>query len=252
MAYLPEIRNFFVEVAKGNVAGHTPFHFMGERDSIGNVATGTDVWQGVATTIPLPSSSGEQMTLVSTSVNDTAAGTGMRTVTVDYLDAAGNPQMEVVTLNGTTPVNTAATNIRFVQSLSSASVGTGGVAVGDVTIYKVGDAATVYCKVAAGGNMSLSAIRMVPNGKTLYLTDVLMSSSGGKRVVLRLRTTSDMDGNLKPGIYMFKASVNLTDSSAVIDGQPPLKVPGLAVIKVSAWTDTAGASASVHACGFLV
>ena len=57
------------------------------------------------------------MSLVSTSVLDTAAGTGMRSVDIHYLDASGNAQSLVVALNGTTPVNIPTVLFRYINAI---------------------------------------------------------------------------------------------------------------------------------------
>lgn len=62
------------------------------------------------------------MEVVSNSANDTAAGTGARTVVVQYLDANYAVVNETVTLNGTTPVALSSTAI----SVNSAYVATAG------------------------------------------------------------------------------------------------------------------------------
>lgn len=77
-----------------------------------------------------------QRSIASASANDTAAGTGARSVRITYFDGAGNgPLTETVTLNGTTPVNTVATNIRFIESMVVLTVGTGGTNAGVITLY---------------------------------------------------------------------------------------------------------------------
>src|SRR4030066_991530 len=88
-------------IARGLIPGHVKLRTFGQRTGLSIVATGDDIWEGTATTIPIPAAAGEQMTIVSTSVNDTAAGTGIQSVDVMYLDASGNVQIEVVALSGT-------------------------------------------------------------------------------------------------------------------------------------------------------
>jgi len=77
-----------------------------------------------------------QRSFASSSANDASAGTGARTVKVTYFDSTGaGPFTETVTLNGTTPVNTVATNIRFIESLEVVTAGALGSNAGTVTLY---------------------------------------------------------------------------------------------------------------------
>jgi len=71
--------------------------------------------------------------VLSSSVLDTSAGTGARTINVMGLDANYVLQSEIVTLNGVTPVNTVNTFIR-VHSASIQTAGSGGVNAGTITV----------------------------------------------------------------------------------------------------------------------
>lgn len=77
-----------------------------------------------------------QRSLASANANDSAAGTGARTVRITYYDNVGaGPFTEVVTLNGTTPVNTVATTIRFIESMEVVTAGALGANAGVITLY---------------------------------------------------------------------------------------------------------------------
>lgn len=230
------------DMARGlwpNVSGLRGF---GERSSMGTTASGEDIWRGTATTIPTPPSAGEQMTVVSTSANDAAAGTGTRTVLLDYIDASGDPQTEAITMNGTTGVDTVATDIRFVQKIYSTTVGSGGgVSAGVISIHKTGAASTIYSLIDAGGNMSLVPHRMVPAGKLLVITSWHCTESKDKRVAFRLRATAE-DGVMRPGVFIFKDSMYL--AKAALAARVAFSLPALSIIKVSGWGDIAGGEAS--------
>lgn len=223
---------------------------FGERQAIGTTSTMVDVWQGTADTIPLPSAAGEQMYLVSTSANDTAAGTGARQVHIHYLNASGVDSFETVTLNGVTPVATNATDIRFVDSLHTWTVGSSGVAEGTITIYKSGAPTTVYNQVNAGGNMSLTCHTMVPAGKNFFMTSWDISATDNKPILARLRATSHF-GVLLSGIFLFQDTVSLQNSTMYNPFEVPRKFPSLAVIKVSTLSTATGGTATASFSGWL-
>ena len=83
---------YLYDIAEGNVPDHDYFRGFGERIAVAVVATGVDIWRGVANAIPIPAAAGEQLEVISTSGNDDGApvGSGVRTVEVHYLDAAGD------------------------------------------------------------------------------------------------------------------------------------------------------------------
>src|SRR3990167_7119081 len=239
---MPHFVPYETAIGVGKVTGHSKFRGYGERLTCSTSVTGDDIWNGVATTIPLPDqTTGEQMTLVSTSIQDDSAGTGVRTIDVHYVDIAGDEQHEIIALDGTTPVSTVAADIRFVQAIHGESWGTGLVAAGDIVIYRFGDATRVYNKISAGVNVSLSTARMVPAGKTAYIKNVSCSGASNKSMSIRLRITSTHEDTLITDYaYQIKDSFFLQNSGSVKDFACPLTAPALSVIKMTAWSIQAG------------
>ncbi len=246
-----------LEIAKGNVAGHAIMVALGERENMGTTATGEDIWRGNELsgspddeTMATPDPAGEQMTVISEDAQDTSAGTGVRTLRIHYLDASGDEQTEDVTMNGTTGVNTAASDIRFVNDMYSLTVGSNGVAEDHIKIYETADATHVYNMIAQGGNKSLVPHRMVPSGKTLILKGWHAEEAQNKRCAFRIRST-DMAGVLLTGVFCFKGVAYMKQSSS---GELALNqiVPALSIVKVSAWPDQASSEASCGWWGVLV
>lgn len=234
-------RNFTVgysyldAVGAGEVSGACQFNSYGAADlSAGN---GHDVWEGPTTTQPIPPDGGIQMQLVSSSAQDSAAGTGIRTVNLHLVLEDGSEYEEVVTLNGVTPVNTVKTDIRWCNRMHAATVGSTGSAVGDVTMESVGGA-TVYHQISATGNQTLSCAKMVPGGKVLYINSFAASQSATTKTSIRLRSTSD-NGDLYPGVFLFKSAINLRQSAQTIPFSPPISIPAMAIVKVSNWSEGA-------------
>jgi len=213
--------DYLTMIGTEKITGHSHFRTFGQRVGLSTAATGDDVWEGTATTIPIPAAAGEQMTIVSTSVNDTAAGTGVQSVDVMYLDASGNVQTEVVALSGTTPVNTVATNIRFIHAFHAEMNGTGGMADGTISIYCTGDATRVYSVITPGGSRALTCAMMVPAGKTFYCTSFCTSGASGKPLSVRFRATCTEESVLT-GFFLYKDVAFIQDSSHVHDFTIPL------------------------------
>lgn len=248
-----------IEVLRGAVLGHDMLGGLGERESIGTTAAGEDMWRGNEltpaptshTTIPTPAAAGEQMTVVSESQADNGTtATGILTVLIHYLDAAGDAQIETVTLDGTTPVDTVATDMRFIQAIHSATVGSGGVADGHIKIYKTGTVGLVYSMIAAGGNMSLVPHRMVPLGKSCYVRGWHATEAQGKRVAFRLRSTDHL-GTLFPGVFIFK-DVAYLKQAASPHMVVAFKAPALSIIKVTGWAIAINGEGSCAWRGVLV
>ena len=168
----PNIYQYQLAVAQGKISGAQPLAVAGKRVAAG-AETNTLVWADGSIYFPAV---GVQPTIVSTSANDAAAGTGIRTVHVHYLDNSLNEQVEVVTMNGVTPVTLAATNVRFVQYIHAETAGSGGVAAGTITCA---NGANTFNIISTSALTSQSSIRVVPAGKVIYVHALAGGSSSG-------------------------------------------------------------------------
>jgi hypothetical protein len=121
-----------------------------------------------------------QRSIASASANDTAAGTGARTVKIEYFDQTGaGPFSETVTLNGTTYVNTVATNICFIEQIIVLTAGSTGSNVGILTLKAAtaGGGATIGT-IAATNNQTFWAHHYVPTGKICNITGISCGHNG--------------------------------------------------------------------------
>lgn len=215
-----------------------------------------DIWTGVAATIPIPPQpGGQQMQIQSSSASDTAAGTGIQTLMIHYLDSSGNDQTETKTMNGTTPVLTTATNIRFVNELHALTVGSNNGAVGTITITPAATPATVYNQIDPNNNIDLSSQFMVPAGKVLLIQSFTASggaAAGGKSADIRLRSTSD-DGLLLPtNVFVSVDNLLIFNSGVSKVYLEPVIVPPLGIVKCTAFGTAAGADVQASYQGILV
>lgn len=237
-----------------------PVEFFGAqavRLAVSTAANGDDIWSGTATTLPIPATAGVQMTVVSTSANDAAAGSGLRTLELHYLDATGTEQSEVLTLNGVAGVNTVATDIRFVNDLYAETSGGSGAA-GTITLYLTGAPATVYTQINIGHYKHSNSSKMVPKDKVLLIESYSVSggsSVGGKSAQVNLRSTSH-HGLLLPvspiAIWHKNAIVLVFNSGLEILFDTPILVPSFAIVKCTSFATGAGADIAVNWYGKLV
>jgi hypothetical protein len=208
-----------IDISRGRVSGAIPFNGYGE-----HIATGAEIniiWPNGA--YVLPPSSGLQLTLSSSTANDAAAGTGIRSVRLLYLDANLAPQVEDVILNGTTGVNTVATDIRFVQCMYMLTYGSGKEADGDITADNGGN---TYSQISSGRVRCESSVRMVPAGKRLIVTSFFggcISGAGQARGVIYLASPNfDTQDYSSDSIFFPLASASFQDGSGGLTIPVPL------------------------------
>ena len=217
MSYTPNENP--VNISRGKVAGAEPFSAYGEKTTTG--ADSGVLWPNGA--FVFPAAVGVQISVVSTSANDSAAGTGIRTLDIHYLDANLAPQVETVTMNGVTPVLTVATNIRFVQCMHMATWGAGEAAAGDITASNSGN---THSYITTGGVRCTSSVRMVPAGKRLIVNEMFAGSVSGTAaaaVIVRAATpTFDGHDFTTANVFMPVASGAFQDNSAGLSIKCPL------------------------------
>jgi len=164
MSYISD-RDFLIEVAKGNVAGHSLMQKFGENPDVDTGTVPEDMWDyGGVWVAPTTS---RVHALVSSSASDSSGGGGAETIIVEGLDASYIFQSETVAMNGTTPVNTV-NSYTMIHRMYVEVDAANALNVGNITATAAVDG-TVTAHIAAGNGQTLMAIYQIPAGKTGYL-----------------------------------------------------------------------------------
>jgi hypothetical protein len=194
------------------------------------VATRTDLWNVGGTYVFPPAPT--QMSVVSTSANDSAAGTGTRTLFILYLDNLYNQQVTSVTMNGVTPVLTTPTNILRILKVFTATAGSLGAAAGNITVSNGGN---TYAQISATYTASRSAIGTTPATGAGFITNCTFtagSTTAGDYFEVDLRIAA-LDTMPTPGVFITVATfgASLGGLSQAID--PPIYVPPMTDVKMT-------------------
>jgi hypothetical protein len=154
--------NLKESVALGHVEGWEGFRKFGMNDSIG---AGTEEMWPLSTLRVLPTTAGA-FSLVSDSADDSSAGTGARTITVEGLDSNYEQISETVTTNGVTPVVSVGTDWFRINRAYNVTAGTGEINAGGITISIGGDT-QAYIEATQG--QTHQTHYTVPAGKYLMI-----------------------------------------------------------------------------------
>lgn len=186
---------FELQVSRGQVQGHSAVTFSGYNTDIDTTWESLIPSGGV---IVYPTSA-EQMKVSSSSANDTAAGTGARTITITGLDASWNEISEVVTMNGQTAVLTTNSFLRInglsVTTADGLLANAGNIYVGN-GVVTAGVPATIYDMIPAGFNNRQTHAYTIPANYTGYIVSarfVTAQTAGSDAVWARL-TMTNSDG----------------------------------------------------------
>ena len=149
-------------------------------------------------------------TVSSASANDTAAGTGARTVTITYLTTAYALVTDTLSLNGQTGVALSQNLLRCL-SIEVATAGSGGVNAGIIYVgsgtVTTGVPAVVYGTIGAGDNKSQNASYTVPAGYTLFV-DLVSGITAGTANIATVRLVSSTNAGPFKTQLKFKLGVN--------------------------------------------
>lgn len=165
MAYIKN-RDFYLELSKGNVVNHSDYSAYGINLDIDSATVPEDIWYNGG--IFVAPTTYRVHDIVSSSVSDTAAGTGMRNIKV-YGVVAGGLASETIVLNGTTNVPTV-NSYSDIYLMEGATWGSDLFNVGSISATAQTDA-TVTAYITVNNNATKKAIRLIPPGYTGYLYD---------------------------------------------------------------------------------
>lgn len=167
-----------------------------------------------------------QRSMASSSASDTSAGTGARTVKITYYTSTGTgPFAETVTLNGTTAVNTVATDICFIEKMVVETVGSSMGNVGTITLFvstgggggTIGTIGTGNIVAGSGDNSTLWAHHYVATGITCNITGLSVGASSPSTLHLRSRAIAANAAEM-----VISGLVSVVGSNARTYGSPVL------------------------------
>lgn len=187
-------RNWHIELLLGNIPNMSEVETYGHNPDIDTTSFPEDIWDRGG--IYVPPTVAQTIRVYSSgagAANDTAAGTGARTIEVTGHNAAGEEVSETFTMNGTTAVYSVST-WTAVYGMRVLTAGTSEVNEGTILCIANTDV-TVQGQITADFGHSLHAIYKVPVGCTLCIEEwgasVNKTGGGGTEADFRLQVKKD-------------------------------------------------------------
>lgn len=215
-----ETLDYYDSIALGLISGCTRAFGVGYNPNVSPAGLPADAWGGtgefnfidVATDVEF----------VSTSANDTAAGTGARTVTYNVLDANYIPKTITINTNGLTPVPVG--NIIASNGSRAILVGSNNSNVGDLILRDV-SGGTIRGIILAGVGISRQASYTIPAGHSLLVKSIVMGVDSPNGIVGQFASVTTY--SKAPGqSIIFALPLGNTSGQPYLHviGQPPILV----------------------------
>jgi len=168
--------DFYLEVAKGNIPGHSIINKFGFNPDIDNTSEPETVWSAGGLYPWSSLTSAQTLYVKSSDSGDT------EDLTIEGLDSNYNLLTEVITLTGTTAVTTNNDFIRvFRMSYDGSSENAG-----DITAHVTNATGTVVAQVDEGLAQTLMTLYTIPAGYTGYLLQFDISVQKNKDAQVKL------------------------------------------------------------------
>lgn len=232
-------QDFLLEVAKGNVPGHSLAIVRGHNPSQTSASGDVDVTEfGDLSYL----SSAETMNIVSSSTSDDGdpAGVGLQTLLIQGVSSTGAAISETVTMDGTTNVLTSNSYLR-VNSMIGLAVGSSNWNVGDVTAT-ASSAATVQDKMSATESISQSSNYTIPLAVKGYLYQLELNAAkivGGGNPELEFKGLARVGGAGNAWIQLFDKAMDTAVTEELDVVLPfPTQLAARTDIRIRSNTDT--------------
>lgn len=234
---------FSIRVASGALTNWTAINKFGRNSDIDSAAQ-ADIWDaGGSWTSPTGSS---LIQVFSGSTNDSAAGTGARTVTLQGLDSDGLLQNETVTMAGAARVSTN-NSFGMVHRMFVATSGSGGENSGAITALNPQDTSLTLAQIGATNNQSLMAIFRIPSNMDGFMPNFYATilkdgpASASPNVTLILRAQSSIGG-----VWQVKNTHGMANAGAHLQHfyDPPNAFSANQTVALRVDTDTANTNMS--------
>jgi hypothetical protein len=228
--------NYHYEVALGLRQGHTTWNKWGYNEDI-DIGTET-VWSVGGLFVELTTA--RTLSIVSTDANDVVTtGTGAQSIVVTGIDANRDAQVEVVSMNGLTPVVTTSTWLG-INRMAVYLAGSSGYNEGKIQATATTDL-TVQGEIPIQEGSTQQAFYFTHRGHTALIDWLLINvvkTSGGQSpvVTIKMWITSLVSG-AKYEVFRENIDVAL-DNNVELNPSQPFVVGEQSLIEVEATTDT--------------
>lgn len=250
MTYRPN-GDYGLQLAKGEITGETRFNQRGRRSAVSTTSF-EDISVIVAGTYPFLQAAAAVRIKAGGNANDTAAGTGARSILIEGLDSSLNQASEVIATAGASASALTTTTWWRINNVTVIDAGTyGGGAAADIIIETA--AGVILALIETSWNVSQLSMIAVPAGKDAYIkgADINIASSKTAQIRLVCRERIDVIAAPMSPVIVLKQWDEL-QGKIPANFQSYIRVPAKSDIWFQAQSNTSAADINVEVEGVFV
>ena len=239
--------DYFTEVATGKRQGRSLWNKFGHNK---DVDIGTEViasWGGTFN----PLTTATTLNIVSDSANDTTGGTGCNSIVVYGIDSNRDEIIEVIALNGITPVVTTSTWLG-INRVAMFLCGSGQVNAGEINITATTGGSTM-AQMPLGEGVTQQCIFHIPRNNN-FLTEYLMINvlNKGKNAELNVRLLVYSEvSNGKQEVFHVDIDTAVTNEPIQLNPKLPFPISEKTVMWMECTSDVANVVVNARFSGIL-
>jgi hypothetical protein len=192
----------YLDIPLGQLSGVEQVTKFGSNENVTTTSKG--VWTVTAQDELIYPTTGHTIEAISSDANDTAAGTGARTIVIEGLDASMNEISTTLTMNGLTPTTASTEQFFRINRAYVATCGTyGGSNIGTITV-RISGGGNIFLDIpvltafSQGAGQSLHAYYSVKAGYYAIMTGFNISSAASKTVNFSFEQRENADQTTAP------------------------------------------------------
>lgn len=244
-------RQSLLEISRGNVAGSGSTIIRGHNPDQSAASGDVDIAEfGDLSYLD----NAETMNIVSDDANDDAGDTGLRTLLIQGVRGDGSAVQEIITMNGTSDVETVNSYLR-INSMIGLTVGSSGWNEGTVNATST-ISATIQDEMSPMESISQSSHFTVPLGQSLYLQRVEFNAAkivGGGNPEIEFKGLARVGGAGNAWLQLFDKTLDTAVADEItIDVPTPTRITQRTDIRMRSDTDTNSTETRSRMYGLLI
>jgi hypothetical protein len=258
--WLMEANNYDLLVARGLVDGVAGVNKFGRCEDNVDTNIDTDIWSGAnaaaGVKVFIAPTQARSHTVVSSSPNDTAGGTGAETIKISGLPDWDTPEVsEIVALDGLTPVDLA--NDYVIINRGMCDYGANAIGPGNAGVITATAAVdlTLSLRIEIGQGQTHQVIFGFPSTQKLYINDMYGSVNRAQAGAVNVQLLVNDNPQIQLKAFTVRTTYASNSSGETLPTRafgPPIEIMGPGIVKIRGSGSVPNMDVSAGFAGYLI